>query len=315
MRYALKRIAYAIPVLLLVTIIIFVAIRLAPGDPAQIKLGPYGVKSPEQVAAVRASMGLDKPIYVQYVYWMRDILKGDLGLSLRNGQPVIEVIKQKVPASLELVIFSLVFGLVFAIPLGVISAIKRNSWFDQILSTISVSLLAIPSFWLGLLMILIFAVILKILPASGYVSFSENPILNLKLIVMPVIALGSFEMAYFIRFIRSDMIEVLNSNFIRTAKAKGLPERAIYYKHALKNIMVTLITVVGMEFGVLLGGDVIAEQLFGWSGVGWLIFQSISKRDYPVVQGTVFLIAIAFVAINLTVDILYAVVDHRIKLE
>jgi peptide/nickel transport system permease protein len=315
MRYALKRIAYAIPVLILVTIIIFVAVRLAPGDPALMKLGPFGTKTPEQIAQVRESMGLDKPIYVQYFYWMKDVLRGDLGVSLRNGQPVINVIMQKVPASLELIGLSLVFALLLSIPLGVISAIKRNSWFDQATSVISVGLLAIPSFWLGLLLLLLFSVTLKILPASGYVPFTQNPIMNLKLVIMPVISLGSFEMAYFLRFIRSDMIEVLNSNYIRTARAKGLPGKRIYFRHALKNVLVTLITVVGLEFGGLLGGTVITEQLFGWSGIGWLIFQSITKRDYPVVQGVVLIIAVAFVVINLIVDLLYAAIDHRIKFD
>ena len=202
-----------------------------------------------------------------------------------------------------------------AIPAGILAASKKNTILDKAISTSSVAFLAIPSFWAGLLLLLVFAVNLKWLPASGYVPFAEDPADNIRHLVLPVISLSLFELANFTRFVRSDMIEVLNSNYVRTAKAKGLSKVTVLFKHAFKNTQVTLITVVGIELGTLLGGTVICEQLFGWSGVGWLVYQAISNRDYAVVQGTVLIIAIAFVLINLIVDIVYTIVDPRISFE
>lgn len=315
LKYSLKRLGMAIFVLLLVSILIFIAIRLAPGDPVLNQLGPYGDRTPEREAAIRMQLGLDKPLPVQYFVWLSNIVKGNFGVSMRNGRPVMDVIMEKVPASLELILLSLLFALLIAVPFGIIAAIKRNSVTDQIISFFSTSMLAIPSFCIGLMLIIIFAVKTKILPASGYIPFFENPLQNLRLIIMPVIALGLFETANFIRFIRSDTIEVLNSNYIRTAKAKGLSKNMVYFKHALKNILVTLITVVGLEFGTLLGGTVIIEQMFGWAGIGWLIFQSVGNRDYTVVQTAILLIAVSFVVINTVIDILYTAIDPRIKME
>lgn len=315
LKYTLKRLAMAIFVLFLVSVIIFVAIRLAPGDPVLNQLGPYGERTPEREAAIRAQLGLDKPELIQYFIWIKNIFMGNFGVSLKNGRPVMDIIMEKVPASLELIIVALTFSLMISIPLGLWAAIKRNSATDQIISFLSTSMLAIPSFCIGLILMLIFSVQLKILPAGGYVSFAENPVQNIKLMIMPALALGLFEMANFVRFIRSDTIEVLGANYIRTAKAKGLPQKKIYFKHAFKNILVTLITVVGLEFGTLLGGTVIVEQMFGWSGIGWLILKSVGDRDYNVVQTAVLLIAVVFVIINTVIDILYAAIDPRIKLE
>lgn len=315
LKYILKRLVMAIFVLFLVSVIIFIAIRLAPGDPVLNQLGPYGERTPEREAAVRAQLGLDKSYVEQYFIWIGNVFRGNFGVSLKNGRPVLDVIMEKVPASLELVVLALVVSLIIAVPLGVLAAVKRNSAIDQIISFFSTSALAIPSFCIGLVLMLIFAVKLKVLPAGGYVAFSENPAQNLKLILMPCISLALLEMADFVRFVRSDTIEVLNANYIRTARAKGLPQSKIYFKHAFKNILVTLITVVGLEFGTLLGGTVIIEQMFGWSGLGWLILKSVGDRDYNVVQTAVLFISATFVVINTVVDILYAVIDPRIKLE
>lgn len=315
LKYILKRIVTALFVMLLVSVIVFVAIRLAPGDPVLNQIGPYGERTPEREAAIRAQLGLDKPEIVQYFFWIGNMLKGDFGVSVKSGKPALDYIMERVPASLELVGVAIVLALIISIPLGVLAGVKKGSAFDQGVSFVSSSLLAIPSFCIGLVMIYLFSVHLRILPASGYVSFAENPLLNLKLLIMPVTALGLMELADFTRFIRSDTIEVMNSNYIRTAKAKGLASNKVYFKHAFKNILVTLVTVVGLEFGTLLGGTVIVEQLFGWSGVGWLIYQSVVNRDYNVVQCAVLLIAAAFVVINTVVDILYAAIDPRIRLE
>lgn len=315
LKYILKRVLTAVFVLLLVSVLIFIAIRLAPGDPVLNQIGPYGERTPEREAAIRAQMGLDKPEVVQYFYWIGNVLQGNFGVSSRNGVPALDYILEKVPASLELVAVSIVFALILSIPFGILAGVKKGSPLDQGISFLSSSLLAIPSFCIGLVLIYTLAVNLKVLDASGYISFSQDPAKNLKLLIMPALSLGLMELATFTRFIRSDTIEVMGSNYIRTAKAKGLPPKKIYFKHAFKNILVTLITVIGLEFGTLLGGTVIVEKVFGWSGVGWLIYQSVVNRDYNVVQCAVLMIAAAFVIINTIVDILYAAIDPRIRLE
>ena len=305
----------ALLVLFLVSIIIFIAIRLAPGDPVLNQLGPYGERTPEREQAIRVQLGLDKPQVVQYFIWLSGVLRGDFGLSLRNGRPVLEVILEKVPASVELILVCILFALLLAVPLGILAAVKRNTIIDRIISFFSTSMLAIPAFIIGIVLILIFSIRLRLLPSNGYVPFLENPLENLRLIIMPGLALGLFEVANFIRFVRSDTIEILESNYIRAARAKGVPARKVYFKHAFKNILVTLITVVGLEIGTLLGGTILVEQIFGWSGIGWLILNSINNRDYGVVQAATLMVAAAFVIINTLVDILYAAVDPRIKLD
>ncbi|MCQ2400986.1 MAG: ABC transporter permease [Lachnospiraceae bacterium] len=314
-KYILKRLLMAVFVLLLVTVIVFVAVRLAPGDPVQAKIGPHGDYSPENVARVSAALGLDKPIYVQYLVWVRDCLKGSFGYSLINGADVGQLIAQKIPVSMELILVAMVLALLISIPLGVYSALKKGSVFDQVVSVISTGLLAVPTFCVGLLLLILISVKLRLLPSSGYVPFSENPGQNLKLLIMPALTLGLAEQASLTRYIRSETIEVLNSNYIRTARAKGLPVKVVNFKHAFKNVLVTVITLVGMRFAQLFGGTVIIEQLFGWSGLGWFTYQSIISRDYPAVQASVLLVAVIFVVVNMLVDILYAVIDPRIKLE
>ncbi|GHT85528.1 peptide ABC transporter [Bacteroidia bacterium] len=315
MKYVLKRIFQAVLVLLLVSIIVFVAVRLAPGDPVLVKLGPYGEKTPEMYAEVERQLGLDKSYPVQYLVWIKNAVHGDLGVSMRSGVPVLTTILEKAPISLELIILSVLVALLISIPLGVTAAVRRNTLLDKIISAFSMAFLAIPAFWFGLVVLLVFSVWLGILPASGYVPVSEGIGQNLIHAILPVFALSAFEMANFTRFIRSDMVEVLNSNYVRTAKAKGLPKWKVHLKHGFKNTTITLITVVGLELGTLLGGTVICEQIFGWSGVGWLIFQAISNRDYPMVQGAVLVIAVFMVAINLIIDVLYSLLDPRIRLE
>ncbi len=313
-KYCVKRLAMAVVVLFMVTVVVFAAIRLAPGDPVMAKIGPYGDQSQENYDRIATSLGLDKPITTQYLVWIGDCLKGEFGISLRNGADVGEMLAQKVIVSLELIIVSLTLAILVSVPLGLLSAIKKGTLVDQALTVLSTSALAMPGFCVGLLLIMLFAVKLKWLPPNGYVSFAENPAENIRLLVLPAITLGLFEMAVFTRFVRSETLEILRSNYIRTARAKGLTKRRIYFKHALKNILVTFITVVGSEFGTLLGGTIITEQLFGWSGLGWFIYQSVLNRDYPVVQAGVLLIAVAFVLINMLVDIVYTTIDPRIEL-
>lgn len=314
MRYLVGRILQLIPVMLLATFIIFISIRLAPGDPALVKLGPRGGSDPVALEAMRQQMGLDRPVLVQYGIWLRDALQGDFGRSLMNNVPAWDIVKSRIPASVQLISFSLIIALFFSTILGISAALKPGSLRDQNISSLSTALVSIPTFWVALMLLTVLSVNFRLLPASGYVRFSQNPMQNLRLIIMPAISLAMVEIGVFTRFIRSGMIEVLSSNYIRTAKAKGIAKVRIYFLHAYKNILVTIITVLGLEIGTLIGGTLLIEQIFGWSGVGWLLYQSIVNRDYAVVQCIIFLVIIAFVLINLIVDILYVLIDPRVEL-
>ena len=314
-KYIVQRLFMSVAVLFAVTVMIFLIVRLSPGDPVQSRIGPYGDYSEENIARIEAELGLDKPLPVQYLIWLKDCLHGDLGVSLRNGASITEQVMQKLGISLELIVVSVIFAALIAIPLGIITGIRSGSVIDQIVSIFSTSFLAMPSFCTGLLLIVVFAVKLKILPANGYVPFSENPLLNLKYLIMPALTLGLYLVAVITRFVRSETMEVVSSNYVRTARAKGIPRKIVNKSHVLKNISTTLVTVIGIEFATLLGGTVIVEQLFGWSGLGWYIYQSVANRDYPAVQGAVLVIAVAFVIINMLMDILYVILDPRIELE
>lgn len=312
--YLVKRFFMAVIVLLMVSFIIFVSVRLTPGDPVLNKIGPYGDTSPENYAMVSAEMGLDKPYTAQYLIWLGNCLTLDFGVSLRSGIPISQTIAEKLPISLELIAAALLIAIVLAVPLGMAAALKRGSVFDQIVGIFSTGFLAIPAFCIGLLMIIIFAVRLKLLPPGGYCSFSEDPVQNLKYLALPAITLGLYEMAIICRHVRSQALDVLGANYVRTAKAKGLPGRMVYFKHALKNILVLMITIFGTEFASLFGSTVICEQVFGWSGLGWYIYQSIVNRDYPAVQASVLVVAVIFVVVNMVVDMIYTLIDPRVKL-
>ena len=312
--YLIKRLFMAAFVLVIISIMIFVTVRLAPGDPVLNKIGPYGDSSPENYQRVATELGLDKDLPTQYFIWLKNCLKLDFGVSLRSGASISETVLQKLPVSFELIITALVLALMISIPLGMIAAIHKGSILDQVISVFTSSFLAVPAFCTGLLMIIIFAVNLKWFPSNGYTPFSEDPVRNLKQLAMPAITLALFETAIITKHVRSQTLDVVGSNYIRTAKAKGMPRRTIYYKHALRNILLTVVTVVGTEFASLFGGTVICEQVFGWSGLGWFIFQSVSNRDYPAVQASVSVVAAIFVFINLVMDVIYTLIDPRVKL-
>lgn len=315
LKYVCRRLLMSLIVLFIVTVMIFVIVRCSPGDPVQSRIGPYGDYSPENVARVEAELGLDKPYAVQYGIWLKDCLRGDLGVSLRNGANITEIVFDKLTISLELILVSVVVAALIAIPLGIISGIKAGSVIDQIASVFSTSFIAMPSFCTGLLLIVVLAVKLDILPANGYVAFTENPTANIQHLILPALTLALYLVAVLTRFVRSETMEVVSSNYVRTARAKGMPRKIVNNRHILKNISTTLVTVIGIEVATLLGGTVIVEQLFGWSGLGWYICQSVANRDYPAVQGSVLIIAVAFVLINMLMDILYVILDPRIELE
>jgi peptide/nickel transport system permease protein len=241
------------------------------------------------------------------------LLRGDFGVSSKSGDAVTSLLSQKAPATLELVLAAVLFGLCVAIPLGTTSALHRNGALDLLGRTLTLCGLAIPVYWLGLLLLLLFAVKLGWLPVSGYVPFTDDPVGNLKHLILPMVSVGVFELALFTRFLRAEMVGVLRQDYIRTARAKGLRRRTVVRRHGLRNGLIPLITVVGLELGTLIGGVVIVEQVFGWSGLGWLALQAINDKDYPVLQGVVLVFAAGVAVANLLADLAYAVVDPRIR--
>jgi len=316
-RFAAQRCLEAIPTIFFVSVIVFALIRMAPGDPAAMRMGREAARPENKVKleALRHEMGLDRPIAVQYLYWIQDLSQGDFGDSVRSKRPTIDLFAQKIPATLELVLAAAVIALFVSFPMGILAAIRRGTVVDRAAVGFVSAGLAIPSFWFGLALILIFSVQLRWLPASGYVPFSEDPIENLKRLIMPATTLGVYLSATLMRFVRADMIDVLAADYVRTARAKGLRERVVIVKHALRNALIPVLTVAGLEIGALLGGAVIIEQVFGWSGVGWLTVQAIFDRDYPLVQTSVLFIAVGLTLVNLVVDLGYGFLNPKLRVQ
>ncbi len=312
-RYILRRILFMIPVALLVSFMTFMMIHLIPGDPARILLGEYA--TPQTVAALDRQLGLDKPVPVQFALWLWQALRGNLGQSIQLQQPVVQAIQQRLPVTLELGISSLLYSLILAIPLGIYSALHNNSVGDWLANVFSLFSTAIPSFVLGLVLIFFFAVDIRLFPPGGYVPFSDDPAGNLRDLILPMITLGTGVVAVNLRQIRANMLEVLGQDYVRTARAKGLPERRVAYVHALKNAFLPVLTIVGLQIGAILAGAFVVETIFLWPGIGQLTIMSILSKDYPVVQGVVLLSAFSYMAANLLIDICYAFLDPRIRFE
>jgi peptide/nickel transport system permease protein len=311
--YVIRRLLQAVPTLLFVSIIVFTIMRLTPGDPAQAVLGGQAGVSQELVESVRREMGLDKPAYVQYLVWLGNLLRGDLGQSYISRARVADLIAQRLPASLELALAAIVLALLIAVPAGILAAVHRGSWIDHIATTFVTAGVAMPGFWLAMLIVLLFAVFLQLLPPSGYVPFDKDPVGNLRLLALPALTLAILLAAPTMRFLRSSMLDVLGEDYLRAARAKGLSERLVIYRHALKNALIPTVTWVGLQFAYLIGGSIMVEWVFGWPGVGWMALRAVLSRDYIVVQGTVLLIAAIFVLVNLAVDLLYAFLDPRVR--
>lgn len=308
-----RRLLQLIPVMLLASMLVFVFVRLAPGDPAQQQLGMRGAGNPEALEALRHKLGLDQPIPVQYAIWLRNAIAGDLGTSTLSGRSVSSLISGRLVPTIELVIASLIFATCLAMVLGMVAAIRPGGWIDQLTRVGIVTGLAIPSYWLGLILLLIFAVRLEWLPVAGYISPFQDPIGNLRHLILPAISLGLFEAAYFTRFLRAEMLDVLRQDYIRTAEAKGLSGSIVIVNHAMRNALIPFVTVLGLELGTLLGGVVIIEQVFGWSGIGWLALQAVNTRDYPLLQGIVLVVAFAVSLGNLLADLAYRFIDPRMR--
>lgn len=314
-RIVLVRLPQLVITLLVVSVVVFTVVRLAPGDPVAYQIGGGAgfTVSDEALANVRAEMGLDKPVPVQYAIWLGNVLTGDLGQSFRNKRPVLDLIAEKLPASLELMLASLLVGLVVGIPAGCLAAVKRGSWVDSLVSFIVLIGMAIPMFWLGLLFIMFFSLQLRILPASGFTPILVDPLANLRQLAMPALSIGLNQIALYARYSRSEMLNALSQDYVRTAHAKGLSLGFVLRRHALPNALIPVITVLGLQIGTLISGTAVVEQVYGWSGVGWLVVESIQNRDYPVVQGVVLLSAVAFCLANLAVDVAYTIVNPRIR--
>lgn len=309
--YAAKRTAVSALVLLGASVLIFAIVRLVPGDPALIILGQFAQEG--SLEALRAQLGLDVPVWKQYFIWITDILRFDWGNSLINGKPVLEMIAIRFPRSLELAVASLVFALVIAFPLGILGSINRNSPIDYLALFFSQVGVSMPSFWLGILFILLFGKYLNVLPPSGYVSPAESIVGNLKHLIMPALALGIINASVFTRYIRSEMLEELNSDYVKTARAYGHPSRRVIWKYVLRNAMIPTLTVIGIQFGYLIGGIVIIEQVFAYPGIGQLILDGLLNRDYPVIQLGLLVMATTFIVANLVVDLLYGLLDPKIR--
>lgn len=308
--YVARRLLFMIPVALLVSFVTFMLIHLVPGDPARVLLGEEA--TPQSVAALRQQLGLDRPLGVQYGLWLWQAIHGNLGESIQLQQPVIQAIWQRLPVTIELGVASLIFSVALAVPLGVMAATNRNGRLDWLVNVTSLLGTAIPSFVLGLLLILVFAVFIRIFPPGGYVPFTEDPLGNLRDLVLPAVALGVGAVAVNLRQVRTSMLEVLHEDYIRTAWAKGLRPRQVNYRHALRNALMPLLTIVGLQVGAILAGTFVIETIFLWPGIGALTIQSIFSKDYPVVQGVVLLAALSYMAVNLFVDIGYRVLDPRV---
>lgn len=301
--YIQRRLLLLVPVVWGVVTVVFSFIHLVPGDPVLAMVGENA--QPADIARLRQQLGLNDPLHVQYFRYLAKLVRGDLGVSLHTGKPVLRTIIQRYPATIELALASLLLALIISIPLGVVSATNRNSPVDHFSMILALLGISMPNFWLGPLLIILFSIKLNLLPVSGSGGLSH--------LILPAITLGTAMTALLTRMVRASMLEEMGQDYIRTARAKGLPERVVIYKHALKNALIPVVTIVGLQFGTLLTGAIITETIFAWPGLGRLTIQSISRRDYPLVQGCILMISLTYILVNLATDLLYTVLDPRIR--
>jgi peptide/nickel transport system permease protein len=310
-RYALGRLAQLIPVLFFASIVVWLMIYLVPGDPVLLRLGPDA--TPEQIAAEREAMGFDRPLVVQYVYWLRDAVQGDLGRSIANGESVTVLIMRSFPVTLSLTILGLLVAICVGVPLGIIAALRPKGLVARFVNLYTSLALALPTFWVGMLLVWVFAIHFGVLPSSGYVPLRESPAEFLKSMVLPAVTLGFYGSGIVARFVAASMGEALTREYLWTARAKGIPERTVVTRHGFRNALVPVITVLGLQFGLLLGGAVVIEGVFNLPGMGRLLLDAVSRRDYAIVQAEMLFILIAVAVINITVDVLYGMLDPRIR--
>lgn len=308
-RFVIRRLLLTLPVLFAMSVFVFLMIRLVPGDPVRAMLGFRSTD--ENVAVVRAELGLDRPIVEQYVSWIGGVLQGDLGRDFISGAPLTELLAQRLPVTLELTIFAMGLAVLIGVPLGALAA-TRGRWTGRATSVFVVGAISVPDFWLGIMLVLLFSGTFHLLPPSGYTPIGEDLGENLRYMILPVLTLASGEAAYILRTTRGAMESTLGSPFILFLRAKGVSERRITFNHALRNAAVPIVTVVGIQFGVLLGGAIVVETLFALPGVGRLIVAGIQQRNYPVVQAGVLVVAALFIVVNVVTDLVYGVLDPRL---
>ena len=309
--YIARRFLQAIPVMVLVATAVFLLLRLTPGDPTDILLGPEA--TPERAAELRRDLGLDQPLPVQWAVWFGHVLRGDLGESIFLRRPVTQAIWERAEPTLMLTLLSLLIAVMLGLSLGIAAAVRQGSWADIVAMLVSLAGISMPTFWIGLNLILVFSVILGLLPVAGYKPLSEGLWENVRYLVLPAVTLGFYDAALLARMTRSMMLGVLKEHYVRTARSIGVSERRVVLRHALRNALIPLLTIVGLMFAGLMGGALVTETVFNIPGVGRLLIQAVLRRDYALVQGIVLLIAGAYVFINLCVDILYGVLDPRIS--
>ena len=303
LQYLIKRLLSTIPVLIGISVLLFFMLRMLPGDPAQVLAGQMA--SQEDIQLIRHQLGLDRPIHVQYAFFLSRLARFDLGRSARTQNPVTEEIWARLPNTMLLAVVAITLACLFGIPAGIISAVRPYTWIDYVVTSTAIFGISMPVFWLGLMLVVVFSIILQWLPAGGTGTWKH--------IILPSFTLAAFVVAFIARMTRSSMIEVLSQDYTTTARSKGLKEQVVIIKHALKNALIPIITVVGLQFGMLLGGAVLTETVFAWPGVGRLIVDSILARDYPVIQGAILVFGLLYILVNLVVDLLYAYVDPRIR--
>ena len=302
LQYVIKRLFSTIPVLLGISLLLFFMLRMLPGDPAQVLAGQMA--TPEEIENIRNQLGLNEPIHIQYGKFLTRLVQFDLGRSARTQNPVTGEVWARLPNTVLLAVVAITLACVFGIPAGIISAVRPYTWMDYLVTSAALFGISMPVFWLGLMLVVIFSVMLHWLPAGGTGSWQH--------VVLPSVTLASFVVAFIARMTRSTMIEVLSQDYTTTARSKGLKEEVVIIKHALKNALIPIITVVGLQFGLLLGGAVLTETVFAWPGIGRLIVDSILARDYPMIQGTILIFGLLYIMVNLVVDLIYAYVDPRI---
>jgi len=307
----IRRLALLVPMLFGMSVAVFLIIRLVPGDPVLAVLG-LGA-TPELVATLRADLGLNEPFYVQYLTWIGDVLRGDFGTDYRSNEPIGDLLLSRLPVTIELAALSMVLAVALAIPLGVLAAARRGRAADKTVQGVSLVGLSVPDFWLGIMLILIFALGAGALPSSGYVPFREDPVENLRHMALPALSLAIGLAAVLIRITRAAMLDVLQQDHIRFSRAKGISERSVIFKHALRNAAIPIVTVVGLQAGYLLGGAIVIEQVFALPGVGRLVLDAVLQRNYPVVQAAVLMIGLLFVLTNLAADLLYTVLNPKLR--
>jgi len=312
LRYILNRVLLMIPTLIGVALLVFFLLRLAPGDPVQMMMENSNV-SQAVIAAERARLGLDQPAYIQFYHWFKGIIVGDFGVSMWTGNPVLQEIGTRLELSLQVAVMATLLAILLAVPLGTLSAVFKDTWIDQLVRLFSIAGLAVPSFWLGMIIILLLLTCFAWIPPLTFTPFFEDPWKNLSQLIWPALAVGYRYSAVAMRMMRSSILEVLQEDYIRTARAKGVFERMVISRHAMRNALLPVITVIGLEFAFLIGGLVVTEQVFNLNGIGKLFVQAVARNDYNMIQGLVLLVATFFVLINFAIDLLYGFFDPRIR--